>query len=155
MTLQISKELKETAVKQALIIYKKYKLIKPHDLINISEIGETLFNFENEIIKLRQRINEIEQKSNFFTPIVLTKKQKEAIDHYNNFQKWLNNNKLKNENKVIAYIEENDSWKIIAVADSKEAVYKKLKELFRENPNLKKTAVRFHNYGENLGFFKY
>jgi len=139
------------------------RIFGAEEIRSIIEIDNIYLKFSNrfllsildELKKMQQKISVMENRAIFLSPIPLNEEQRISYNKYNKLLKWLNKEKSKYENRFIAYIEEEDSFKIIADADTEDSILKKVDDLIREKKELLNKNISFHNFGETSGFFKY
>jgi len=125
-------------------IYQTYTTFKD----SIRNLQETLDQHKTEINKIKANIL-------FLKPLSLTLDQKNAIQKYNLRLEWLKSVEPLYRDKIISYIEENESWRIIADAKSESELFLKIQELYGKNSQLSKKIIEFHDFGVFSGCFKY
>jgi hypothetical protein len=131
-------------------------------IVLLNDICQTVNRFEDSIKNLQEtldqqksEINNIKASTIFLKPVSLNPAQKMAIQKYNQRLEWLKSIEPHYKNKIIAYTEENDSWKIITDAGSESELFIKIQKLYDKDSQLLKKIVEFYDFGVFSGCFKY
>lgn len=106
---------------------------------NLTSESKEIEFLKKEIDEIKERLDRVEKGVILLKPMTLSDEQKKIMDNHKKHLKWIEKQKQKFKNKIIAYVEDHisNSWEVIAAGSTEEELYKQLDKIKLEDKTIK------------------